>query len=138
MTIDYENRIHIDLEDGESLAEFATRSLVDRMFIDGGDTRRLVPAAMTESVSDILGLDHGSVLQAAIEEALSSSDSGERAAFFEGLGWWIHSADYLSLAAMFADSDLALRQMEDGNRKRDVAATWSEQRAVTARREATL
>ena len=132
MSVYNEAFIHIDLEDGECLAEFVNRSLVDSVFMDGGEPTSLVPASMIESVAHILGLDHGSTLNAAIEEALSSHDSVERAIFFEGLGCWIHSASYIDLAALFADSTVALRGLNDENRKRDVAERWAQQRAVAA------
>jgi len=132
MAIDDDKRSYIDLEDGEGLAEFAKRTLIDRLFSDGGETRHLVPAAMTDSVADILGLDHGSVLMAAIEEAQCSDDALERYMFFEGLGSWLFDADYENLADMCIQSAAALRVMQNQNRMHDVAATWAERREVAA------
>ena len=138
MNIDNDERSYIDLEDGEGLAEFAKRTLIDRLFNDGGETRQLVPAAMTDSVADILGLDHGSVLMAAIEEAQCSDETEERFCFFEGLGSWFYDADYERLAEMCLRSAEALRVMQDENRKKDVAATWAQRRAIAALGDAAL
>lgn len=133
-----DERSHIDVEDGEGLAEFAKRTLIDRLFNEGGETRHLVPAAMTDSVADILGLDHGSVLMAAIEEAQCSDETEERFYFFEGLGSWFYDADHESLAETFIRSADALRVMQDQNRKKDVAATWRQRRAIAALGDAAL
>jgi hypothetical protein len=96
--------IYIDLPEGEQLSDALKRDLVDRVFRWGGDGADLLPAYLTGSIAQILELDHGSILQAAIEEAVACPDEKAQASFFYMLGTWLMDMSHEDLAEMHRQS----------------------------------
>lgn len=107
-----EPQSYIELEQGSYLGDFARQNLLDCLFSYGGKPTALVPAYFTRALADILDLDHGSVLGAAVEEALCSTNLEERAAFFEGLAWWQNNVPHCDLAEMHDRSVSSLEMLE--------------------------
>lgn len=96
--------IYFDPPQGETLSEIVKRDLVSRAFRFGGDGADLLPAYLTGAVAEILDLDHGSILQAAIEEAVACPDENAQQAFFYMLGTWLMDMPHETLAQIHQQS----------------------------------
>lgn len=117
-------KIYLDPPEGEQLSDILKRDLVDRVFRFGGEGADLLPAYLTGAIAEILELDHGSILQAAIEEAVACPDEKAQASFFYMLGTWLMDRSHEELAEMHRQS-AAMLEIRDTIRERTEAGLKS-------------